>query len=1038
MPGAITAALAAITIADVALFLAKAVLSFAIQAAFAKSPDKPQDAGLASQSLTLSALEPAAPWDVVFGEVRKGGTIVFRHATPDTGSRQDAESAVVPHTEPYTVTVPTAADWMADVSVTAREWVETTDSDGNFVGSYADVTYVLVVGTPAQGEYSAVAGVYTFNAADAGKSVQILFTRRIITDDHAHLHFVIVLAAHECEAIGDIYFDDEVVTLDGDGFGTGKWAGFTQVTKHLGTADQAADAALMTAAPEKWTADHRLRGHAYIYARLSRSRTLFPSVPNISAMVKGLKLYDSRSTLTAWGANASLCIAAYLNNPTWGLGAAYGTEIDTTLLSAAASVDDEDVNLAAGGTEDRYTCNGVIDTSLEPQAILEKLLTSNAGRMVYIGGKWRLRSGAYITPGITLDEGDARDTISVKTRRPRDSVFNAVKGLYLSPDNKWQAADFPAVTSATYLAEDNGERIWENIDLPFTKSPATAQRIAKIVLERVRRQVSMAYRASTTAYRVEPPETLMLTNTILGYSSKVFEVMELKLTPATDPDGVPIIEVQLALEETDSAVYTWSSNEETQVAPAPTTNLPDPSQVAPPGIPSVTEALYETTGSTGVKAKATVRWAAAPQGQAWRYEHEYKLKSAVDWIPNGNLINGTLDEIFDLSAGIYQSRVRTLNALGGHSMWSQAEYEIIGLTAAPSDLTGFSLQVLNGLAHLVWNQAADLDVRNGGYVRIRWSPLMSGATWNEAIDIGAAVPGMVTQTTLPLLPGTYLAKPVDSTGHAAASAVSIITDAPSVMSFTRDQTLTVHSAFLGDKTNVIYDASLGGLKLDSGTLIDDMTDPIDSWPSIDSSGGIAATGEFIASTAVDLGAVYTARFTPLLKAEGYDTGDLWDSRIDPIDSWGSIDGDVVDDANVRLNIRTTPDDPAGAPVWSGWNPLQMGDYTARGYQFRVVFTSLNATHNVLLRELSIAVDIPERFDGEEDIASGAGSYAVTYSAPFKYSPVVGITAQNMATGDYYAITSKTRTGFTIVFRNSGAAAVNRTFDWIANGYGAEA
>ncbi|MFM1951167.1 MAG: hypothetical protein RL418_854, partial [Actinomycetota bacterium] len=48
---------------------------------------------------------------------------------------------------------------------------------------------------------------------------------------------------------------------------------------------------------------------------------------------------------------------------------------------------------------------------------------------------------------------------------------------------------------------------------------------------------------------------------------------------------------------------------------------------------------------------------------------------------------------------------------------------------------------------------------------------------------------------------------------------------------------------------------------------------------------------------------------------------------------------------------------------------------------------------------------------------------------------VGIAASNLASGDYYTITSKTASGFTITFYDSGDNAVDRTFDWVARGYG---
>jgi len=48
---------------------------------------------------------------------------------------------------------------------------------------------------------------------------------------------------------------------------------------------------------------------------------------------------------------------------------------------------------------------------------------------------------------------------------------------------------------------------------------------------------------------------------------------------------------------------------------------------------------------------------------------------------------------------------------------------------------------------------------------------------------------------------------------------------------------------------------------------------------------------------------------------------------------------------------------------------------------------------------------------------------------------VGISASNLTSGDYYAITSKSASGFTITFYNSGDSVVDRTFDYVAKGYG---
>ena len=60
---------------------------------------------------------------------------------------------------------------------------------------------------------------------------------------------------------------------------------------------------------------------------------------------------------------------------------------------------------------------------------------------------------------------------------------------------------------------------------------------------------------------------------------------------------------------------------------------------------------------------------------------------------------------------------------------------------------------------------------------------------------------------------------------------------------------------------------------------------------------------------------------------------------------------------------------------------------------------------------------------------------MTFDSAFKLVPAIGISAQNLATGDFYTITNKTVSGFTIEFFNSSGSTINRTFDFIAEGVG---
>lgn len=122
-----------------------------------------------------------------------------------------------------------------------------------------------------------------------------------------YVNVVILLAAHQCQEIGDIYFDDQLVgDLDGSGnVTTGTFAGLARIKKHLGTDTQAADSDLVAESAGKWTTAHQLCGITYIYVRLLRDDTAYPNgVPLIRALVKGKLFEDPR-------------VSGSPNNPTW-------------------------------------------------------------------------------------------------------------------------------------------------------------------------------------------------------------------------------------------------------------------------------------------------------------------------------------------------------------------------------------------------------------------------------------------------------------------------------------------------------------------------------------------------------------------------------------------------------------------------------------------------------------------------------------------------------------------------------------------------
>ena len=81
------------------------------------------------------------------------------------------------------------------------------------------------------------------------------------------------------------------------------------------------------------------------------------------------------------------------------------------------------------------------------------------------------------------------------------------------------------------------------------------------------------------------------------------------------------------------------------------------------------------------------------------------------------------------------------------------------------------------------------------------------------------------------------------------------------------------------------------------------------------------------------------------------------------------------------------------------------------------------------------VDMPDRVEGGNDLVVTTAGLHVDFDPPFIALRGFGIAAQDLATGDRAVITGKDESGFDIIFRDSGGSPVERTFDYVAKGYG---
>jgi hypothetical protein len=488
--------------------------------------------------------------------------------------------------------------------------------------------------------------------------------------------------------------------------------------------------------------------------------------------------------------------------------------------------------------------------------------------------------------------------------------------------------------------------------------------------------------------------------------------------------------IGLSLVEHQDSHYTWATK--TQATTVPSTNLPNPFTIQPPASVTLDDELIEYNDGTVIVA-LNVTIGASTDSFVDYYQVEYKLSTDSDYIiyAQGSGLNHRVLNVIDQK--IYNVRVKAVNTLGVSSTYVTETRTIIGAIEPPQDVEDFSCNILGQEAHLSWSQIPDLDL---AYYQIRYSSLTDGTgDWSNSVSLVEKVSRPATSINVPSRVGTYLIKAVDKLGNFSSNATAIISNVTGVTNFNAITTQSEHPNFDGTFTNTIKTDST--IQLDSSELFDSASGDFDDETTRFFDSGVAnadfyASGNYLFADIIDIGAKHTCRLTASLKQTSNNPDDLFDNRLGLFDTTSSnFDGDTPSNSNAHIEIATSDDNS----TYTSFQNFVIGEYTARYFKFRVVLTSSDLASTPVVEEVSVTIDMPDRIFSGNDITSGAGTYTVSFTNPYKsVNYAVGITAEDMATGDFFIVESKTINGFNVTFKNSSGTAVSKTFDYIAKGF----
>jgi hypothetical protein len=412
------------------------------------------------------------------------------------------------------------------------------------------------------------------------------------------LLLVIVFAGHRVDSLETIWLDNVPLTDP-------KFAGLVGWQFQNGTPDQTPPPWFIEDSEYEWTAEHRCAGCALLYLRLMKDDAAFPNgMPEVSATIRGANMIpDPRTGTLGYSANPARVVGWYLSSPL-GLGEPLDA-IDEDTWIAAANICDEDVPLKAGGTEKRYRCHGAVTLDQAPGDVLKKLLSSCAGDAIVAGGQWYIEPGAWRPSNRVITADEVRGAISVTRNRAFRDLANGVRATYVREAADWEETDAPPLLDSAAVAEDGGEPVYEDLELPFTLSGTVAQRIMQIRLRRLRAQRS--YRIPTMLHHIglrpgsvvsldlprQPRDTVRLAGWTLD----------------ADQAGITLV-----AEQDDAQIYAW--NPETDERP-----LLGVGSVTPLAGTDVTTPVITVTPPTApVPSTIAVSWSAVPGAASYQLD----------------------------------------------------------------------------------------------------------------------------------------------------------------------------------------------------------------------------------------------------------------------------------------------------------------------------------------------------------------------------------------------------------------------------------
>ena len=681
----------------------------------------------------------------------------------------------------------------------------------------------------------------------------------------------------------------------------------------------------------------------------------------------------------------------------------------------------------------KFESNAVVDTSQKVINNVKKLLNPMRSLFTYNNGVYKLKIEGTGSSVKTITADHVVGGAKVLGER-KNTKYNRVIGTYVNPYKNWQndtvsfppADDSNVVTEfkhATMLSADNNTLLEGNFEFPNVTNTFNAEALCEVILRRSRNQLQIQLTLTSEFLELEIGDIVAITYASGGFNAKPFRVLGIEINED--------LTVNVQLFEHQDNFYDF--NTKNPIATIPDTTLPNPNSIQAPAI-TLSDELFELfDGSVVSKIIVTIT---STDAFADQFEVEYKESTSSNYRLMRRGSNKIVEKYPVKEGTIYDVRCRAINAVGVKSTYTTTQHEVNSAFAPPDNVTNYSIDVVGDKLYHSFDAVTNLDL---DFYEIRFTSNTNETAYANTTVLVPRIGRPATSVTTPFVgTGKYFIKAVDKFGIRSTDFASQVISAQVLAEKIETvQTLTEHSAFTGTKSNVV--AVSNNLQLDTSILFDAHTGNFDDGLGFfdGGSGAIVSSGTYDFANAFDFNSVL--KFNVLISSfivNNINFVNNFDSASGNFDArQGLFDGgsNASVDTNAILQVSTSQD----ASTYTSFQDFKAGDYVARAVKFRVKLTSSNTQESPQISALALKLSLPTRTEKGSNISSttSTSGKTVTFGSEYYQTPSLTVIGQNMATGDFFTITSKGTASFIVEFFNSSGSTVDRTFDYQAIGIG---